>query len=136
VGSATRQAKILIAEDEPYIVESLSFLLKREGFEVSAVVDGTAVTDRVTRDKPDLLILDIMLPEMSGFEIVRRLRDGAATGSLPILVLTAKGQEADRKRMIELGADAYLTKPFVMQDLLDRIRELLDPVAPAGAGDR
>lgn len=130
------RAKILIAEDEPFIIESLSFLLGREGYDVSAVVDGTAVVGRVQEDAPDLLILDIMLPEMSGFEILRRLRAAPATQHLPVLVLSAKGQEADRRRMDDFGADDYLTKPFSNQELLDRVRQLLDRMAPAAGAER
>jgi two-component system, OmpR family, response regulator len=129
-------AKILIAEDEPFIIESLTFLLDREGYQVSAVADGTAVIGRVQQEAPDLLILDIMLPEMSGFEILRRLRAAPATERLPVLVLSAKGQEADRRRMDEFGADDYLTKPFSNKELLERIASLLQRVTPAeGAGN-
>lgn len=131
------QAKILIAEDEPFIVESLTFLLDREGYDVSAVADGTAVIGRVQQEVPDLLILDIMLPEMSGFEILRRLRAAPATERLPVLVLSAKGQEADRRRMDEFGADDYLTKPFSNKELLERVASLLQRLTPAdGAGNR
>lgn len=130
-------AKILIAEDEPFIIESLTFLLDREGYQVSAVADGTAVLGRVQQEVPDLLILDIMLPEMSGFEILRRLRAAPATERLPVLVLSAKGQEADRRRMDEFGADDYLTKPFSNKELLERVASLLQRLTPAdGAGSR
>lgn len=130
-------AKILIAEDEPFIIESLTFLLNREGYQVSAVADGTAVIARVQQDVPDLLILDIMLPEMSGFEILRRLRSAPATERLPVLVLSAKGQEADRRRMDEFGADDYLTKPFSNKELLERVASLLQRLTPLeGAGGR
>lgn len=130
-------AKILIAEDEPFIIESLTFLLNREGYHVSAVADGTAVIARVQQDVPDLLILDIMLPEMSGFEILRRLRSAPATERLPVLVLSAKGQEADRRRMDEFGADDYLTKPFSNKELLERVASLLQRLTPLeGAGGR
>lgn len=118
-------AKILIAEDEPFIVESLSFLLSREGYDVQAVNDGAQVLEKARTLKPDLLILDIMLPAANGFEILRDIRATDALTDMPVLALTAKGQEEDRKRMLDLGANAFVTKPFANQDLLDRVSEIV-----------
>lgn len=117
--------RILIAEDEPFIVESLTFLLSREGHQVSAVDDGAAVLPAIASIRPDLLILDIMLPTTNGFEILSGIRDTAGLRSLPVLVLTAKGQEADRRRMTDLGVDDFVTKPFSNHDLLQRVGRLL-----------
>ncbi|MCR9221257.1 MAG: response regulator [Alphaproteobacteria bacterium] len=126
-------ARILIAEDEPFIVESLSFLLSREGHEVDAVDTGSEALRAVQRRRPDLLLLDIMLPETNGFDVLRRLRAAPGLEELPVMVLTAKGQEADRKRMMELGADDFVTKPFSNRDLLARVASLLGAAArPAG----
>lgn len=122
-------ARILIAEDEPFIVESLSFLLSREGHEVDAVDTGSEALRAVQRRRPDLLLLDIMLPETNGFDVLRRLRAAPGLEELPVMVLTAKGQEADRKRMMELGADDFVTKPFSNRDLLDRVASLLGAAA-------
>ncbi|WP_259779512.1 response regulator transcription factor [Aestuariispira ectoiniformans] len=116
---------ILIAEDEPYIVESLNFLLSREGHRVVSVNDGAAVLETVQREKPDLLVLDVMLPTSNGFEILRQIRNAPGFEDLPVLALTAKGQEADRKLMLDLGANEFVTKPFSNQDLVDRISGLL-----------
>lgn len=118
--------RILIAEDEPYIVESLTFLLQREGHVVTAVSDGAAVLPTISRLKPDLLVLDIMLPTSNGFEILSRLRGTAELESLPVLVLTAKGQESDRRRMVDLGVDDFITKPFSNKDLVSRVTRLLE----------
>jgi len=118
-------ARILIAEDEPYIVESLRFLLAREGHSVDSVNDGAAVQSRIETYKPDLLILDIMLPEMTGFEILRRVRETDKTKDLPVLVLSAKGQESDQQRMADLQANDFVMKPFSNRDLVKRVTALL-----------
>ena len=117
--------RILIAEDEPYIVDSLTFLLAREGHQVTAVGDGAAVLPAIASIKPDLLILDIMLPTSNGFEILSGIRSTAGLRNLPVLVLTAKGQDADRRRMTDLGVDDFVTKPFSNHDLIDRVARLL-----------
>lgn len=116
---------VLIAEDEAYIVESLTFLLSRAGYEVRAVADGGEALDVLARERPDLFVLDIMMPTMNGFDILRKLRAMAALKDLPVLVLTAKGQEADRRRMLDLGADDFITKPYANTDLLARVRGLI-----------
>lgn len=116
--------RILIAEDEPFILESLTFLLKREGYHLSGVQNGSAVIDAVERERPDLLVLDAMLPGMDGFSILAGLRRGSGA-DLPVLVLTAKGQQADRRRMLELGANAFITKPFANRDVLETVAKLI-----------
>ena len=116
---------ILIAEDDPFIIESLTFLLTREGFGVSSVSDGKDVLSALHRDRPDLLILDIMLPSSNGFDILQSLRADAGLKGTAVLVLTAKGQEADRRRMIELGANDFMTKPFSNAGLIDKVHDLL-----------
>ena len=115
---------ILIAEDEPFIAESLSFILKREGYDVDCVSDGGQVLDKVKEMQPALLILDIMLPNSNGFEILQTITDARFDFHVSVLALTAKGQESDRKRMMELGADDFVTKPFSNQDLLERVSKL------------
>ncbi|QBK31656.1 response regulator transcription factor [Roseitalea porphyridii] len=118
--------RILIAEDEPFILESLNFLLGREGYLLVAVQDGAEVLAAVERERPDLIVLDAMLPGQDGFGILGELRASSFGATTPVLVLTAKGQEADRKRMMALGADAFVTKPFANRDLLAEIAGLLD----------
>lgn len=120
---------ILIAEDEPFIVESLDFLLSKEGFTVESVDDGNLVCETIKRSHPDLLILDIMLPSMNGFDILRRIRATPDIETTPVLVLTAKGQESDRTQMSKLGADEYMTKPFSNKELVACVKRLT-----AGAG--
>lgn len=123
-------ARILIAEDEPFILESLTFLLRREGYDLVTVQNGAQVIDTVRETVPQLLVLDAMLPGKDGFAILGELRAAAFGRHLPVLVLTAKGQQADRRRMMTLGADAFVTKPFSNRDLLERIARLLS--GPAG----
>lgn len=128
------RSSVLIVEDEPYIVESLKFLLEREGHTVNAVLDGDAALGAIERSSPDLVVLDIMLPKRNGFEILKWIRANAATRSVKVLILTAKGQDADRKKAIEFGVDAFVTKPFSNKDVVDRVNALLAD-ASAEAGD-
>jgi len=117
--------RVFIAEDEPNILESLSFLLGREGWEVTSALDGNAALEQLNNQAlPDVVILDIMLPHRNGFEILRQLRASPRTRKLPVIVLTAKGQEKDRKTAQEIGADAFVTKPFSNRDVIDQVRRL------------
>lgn len=117
-------AHVLIAEDEPNLVESLSFILGREGCQVSSVFDGDAVLARLRDDRPDVLVLDVMLPRRTGFEILKLIKTDPGLRSIPVMILTAKGQERDRKTAEDLGADAFVTKPFSNQDVVARIMRL------------
>ena len=117
-------ARVLIAEDEPNLIESLSFILGREGYEVSAVSDGDAMLERLRSDRPHVLILDVMLPKRTGFEVLKLIKLDPTLSGIPVMVLTAKGQERDRKTAEDLGADAFVTKPFSNQDVVDRIKRL------------
>ena len=117
--------KILIVDDEPNIVVPLVFLMKREGYEVAVAEDGQAALDALAAGAPDLVILDVMLPRMSGFEVCRRIREDPRWRGLKVLMLTAKGRDSEVEKGLGLGADAYVTKPFSTRDLVARIRELL-----------
>jgi DNA-binding response OmpR family regulator len=117
--------RILIVDDEPNIVISLEFLMKREGFETEVATDGEAALEAVDRSKPDLMVLDVMLPRLDGFEVCRRLRADPSARGLKILMLTAKGRETEVARGLALGADAYVTKPFSTKDVVAQIRRLL-----------
>ncbi len=116
--------KVLIAEDEKNIVESLSFILKREGYEVSAIFDGGEVIDSVTANPPDIVILDVMLPQTNGFEILKRLRGTPQISALPVIIITAKGQAQDRATAANLGADVFLSKPFSNKDIVAEVKRL------------
>jgi DNA-binding response OmpR family regulator len=112
----------MLVDDEPLITDSLSYSLRREGFDVKAVGDGAIALQEILAFLPDLVVLDIMLPGMSGLEICRRLR---AQSAIPVIMLTARGEEIDRVLGLEVGADDYLPKPFSFRELLARIRSIL-----------
>ncbi len=125
--------RILAVEDEADILEVILYNLRKEGFEVVGVGDGEEGLDRALEDPPDLVLLDLMLPGLDGLEICRRLRYEASTRRLPIIMLTAKGEEADVVLGLEVGADDYLVKPFRPRELLARVRAVLrrsEAVAP------
>jgi DNA-binding response OmpR family regulator len=117
----TMAIRVLITEDEPNIVESLTFILQRAGYEVSAVFDGEAAVRRLRSDPPDIMILDIMLPKMNGFEVLKLIKTDPVLKSLPVVILTAKGQAHDRQLAEQIGADAFITKPFSNRDLIQQI---------------
>jgi DNA-binding response OmpR family regulator len=116
---------VLIAEDEPSILESLEFILRRAGWSVSAVTDGDAALEGVRRLRPRMLLLDVMLPKRSGFDVLKLVRADAALQGMPVLILTAKGQQQDRRIAAELGADAFVTKPYANADVVGAVRQLL-----------
>ncbi|ODT72922.1 MAG: two-component system response regulator [Pelagibacterium sp. SCN 63-23] len=116
---------VLIAEDEPSILESLDFILRRAGWSIESVTDGDAVLERVRRMPPRVLVLDVMLPKRSGFDVLKQLRADAETRSLPVLILTAKGQQQDRRIAEELGADGFVTKPYSNAEVVGAVRQLL-----------
>ncbi|MEW8451369.1 MAG: response regulator [Candidatus Thiodiazotropha sp.] len=118
---------ILIVDDEPNIVLSVEYLMKREGYEVVTAGDGQEAMERISESPPDLLILDVMMPRKNGFEVCREIRADSALSTMPILILSAKGREAEIKKGISLGADGYITKPFSTHDLVDRVNQLLQP---------
>ena len=122
--------RVLLAEDEPNIVESLTFLLERAGFQVEVQSDGRQVVSSAKADTPDVLILDVMLPGLDGYEILRQLRADQRSESLPVLMLTAKGQREDRETAMEHGADLFMTKPFANSEIVAAVKEL----ASRGAG--
>ena len=117
--------KILIADDEQNIVISLEFLMKREGYEVSVANDGDEAARRIRAEKPDLVLLDVMMPKKSGFEVCQEVKSDPELQSVRILMLTAKGRDTEVAKGLALGADAYMTKPFSTKELVERVRSLL-----------
>ncbi|MGL1835077.1 response regulator transcription factor [Rhodocyclaceae bacterium SMB388] len=117
--------KILIADDEQNIVISLEFLMKREGFDVSIAVDGAEAIDKIRSQMPDLVLLDVMMPKKSGFEVCQEIKRDPALKSVRILMLTAKGRDTEVAKGLALGADAYMTKPFSTKELVERVRSML-----------
>lgn len=116
---------VLIIEDEPFIIEALSFLLEREGFQLSAYSDGEGCIDFITKIKPDLIILDMMLPNISGMQILENLRNSTEFQNLPVLMLTAKGQTKDRQAAENAGASLFMTKPFSNDEIIANVHKLL-----------
>ena len=128
--------RILIIEDDRDIVELVRYNLASEGFDVSSSSDGSAGLAQVRKSPPDLLVLDLMLPKMPGLEVCKEIRRDSALNRLPILMLTARGEEADRIVGLEMGADDYVTKPFSPRELVARVKALLRRAEPAGQVNR
>jgi len=118
--------KILIADDEPNIVISLEFLLKREGYEVVVARNGVEALVRVRAERPDLAILDVMMPQRNGFEVCQDLRLDPEFKDLRIMMLTAKGRDTEVSKGLALGADVYMTKPFSTRELVAKVKALID----------
>ncbi len=119
------ERKILVVDDEPVLVETIAYNLAQAGFQVATALDGSSGLEAARRERPDLIILDIMLPGMDGLEVCRQLRRERSTATTPIMMLTAKGDEIDKVVGLEVGADDYVTKPFGRRELLARVRALL-----------
>ena len=117
--------KILIADDEPNIVVSLEFLMKQQGYEVKVARDGEEAFAAVAAFGPDLILLDVMMPRMSGYDLCQKVRENAAWQDIRIIMLSAKGRDVEVTKGMAVGADAYVTKPFSTKDLLARVREML-----------
>jgi DNA-binding response OmpR family regulator len=125
--------KILIVDDEQNIVTSLEFLMKREGFQVAVANDGESALRKLAELLPDLVLLDVMMPKKSGFEVCQAIRANPGWKATKVIMLTAKGRETEMAKGLALGADAYMTKPFSTRDLIARVRKLLeeDPASAA-----
>lgn len=117
--------KILIVEDEESLLKLESILLTTRGYKVSGVTDGLKAMEAIEKERPDLVLLDIMIPGIDGFEVCRRIKANPATASLPVIMLTAKKSSADQARGVESGADAYITKPFKSGKIIELVEGLL-----------
>lgn len=128
-------ARVLIVEDEDSILLSLEFLLTQAGYGVITARDGAAAVRLIQSETPDLVLLDVMLPLIDGFEVCRLVRSNPALRQPRIMMVTARGRETEISRGLALGANAYLTKPFSTRDLMEKVRDLLqDPVQPRAGG--
>jgi two-component system phosphate regulon response regulator PhoB len=130
------QPYILVMEDEDALATLLQYNLEKEGYDVVVAADGEEGLVQIDERQPDLVLLDWMLPKVSGIEVCRRLRGRPETRNLPVIMLTARGEESDRVRGLDTGADDYLTKPFSMTELIARIRAVLRRIRPGLADDR
>ena len=117
--------KVLVADDEPNIVISLEYLLKREGYTVTVAKDGQEALDAIALERPDLVLLDVMMPRKSGFEVCQAVRANEALQSIKLLMLTAKGRDTDVAKGLALGADGYMTKPFSTRELVSKVAQML-----------
>ena len=119
------KGKILVVDDEIYIVHILDFSLGMEGYEVVTALDGEQALEKVKTEKPDLIVLDIVMPMLDGDEVCKNIKSSAATQHIPVILLSAKGRNVDQKLGFDVGADDYITKPFSPRKLVERINQLL-----------
>ncbi len=117
--------KIVLAEDEPQIARLIEFKLKKEGYGVTTKENGEEALKAIKADKPDLILLDVMMPVMDGYEVLRRLKEDENLKSIPVIMLTARAQEKDVVKGIDMGAEDYITKPFHPAELLARVKRIL-----------
>jgi DNA-binding response OmpR family regulator len=123
--------KVLVCDDEPYIVESVSYVVRKAGFEVVVAEDGEEALEAGRREKPDLIFLDIMMPKITGYEVCRQLKEDPATKHTYIVMLTARGQEEDERKALEMGADEFMTKPFSPRKMRAKLLEILGGETPS-----
>ena len=126
------KGKILVVDDEIYIVHILDFSLGIEGYEVMTALDGEQALAKVAQDRPDLIVLDIMMPKLDGYETCKALKQNPATHDIPVILLSAKGRNVDQKIGFEVGADDYITKPFSPRKLVERINAILGQTSRQG----
>ncbi len=133
----TRPPRVLVVDDEEHITELVAMGLGYNGFEVERVGSGRAALDAVERRKPDLIVLDVMLPDLDGFEVARRLRQSEGAGTrIPVIFLTARDTTADKVQGLRIGSDDYVTKPFSIEELIERVKAVLRRAGGTGPGDR
>ena len=125
--AAVKPSRVVIAEDEANIAAALEFLLSRAGYNVQVVTDGEKALDFLRRERPDVMVLDVMLPHVDGFELLKRVRADARLSDLPVLILTAKGQQQDKKTAEAIGATAFMAKPFSNSELVECVKRLKSP---------
>ena len=117
--------KILLVDDEPNVVKSLAFVLRKEGYDVSSASNGEDAMTMIQEAKPNLMFLDVMMPRKNGYEVCQEVKSNSSLSDIHIIMLTAKGQEADKERGLNAGADEFMTKPFSPMVVVDRVKELL-----------
>ncbi|MDH3626532.1 MAG: response regulator [Acidobacteriota bacterium] len=125
---------ILVVDDDAFIRKPLEYILEQEGFEARIACDGDECLEQVKKHRPDLIILDVMMPKRDGFEVCEVLKSDAELRDIPVILLSARGRENDQRRGIELGAADFMTKPYSPSELIGRVRELLDEAALAEQG--
>ncbi|MCL7463457.1 response regulator [Phaeovulum sp. NW3] len=126
MADAGRKRRVLIVEDEDNIAIALDYLMTREGYDHDRIANGAEAVDRIRRTHPDLVLLDVMLPEVSGYEICQQVRADAGLGDVKILMMTARGSALERRKGLALGADGFIAKPFELKELRAEVHRLLD----------
>lgn len=119
------QKKIMVVDDEPYIARVIKFKLEQEGYAVISANDGVTGLDRIRQEKPDLVLLDVMMPGLTGYEVCQQVKADADLAGIPVVFLTAKGQERDREQGLNMGASDYITKPFSPNRLLELVKSII-----------
>ena len=117
--------KILVVDDDPHVIRSLTFVLKKEGYDVSSATNGEEAMANVRESKPSLMFLDVMMPKKNGYKVCQDVKSDPALSDIYVIMLTAKGQEADREKGLSSGADEFITKPFSPMKVIGRVREVL-----------
>lgn len=125
VWPTVNEKRILVVDDEPYVIRSLTFVLKKEGYDVSSAVNGEEALAKVRESKPNLMFLDVMMPKKNGYEVCQEIKNDSGLSDIYIIMLTAKGQEADREKGLGLGANEFMTKPFSPAKVVEKVRWLL-----------
>ena len=133
VNAMTSPASILVVDDEPNILLSLQFLMKKAGYDVRTAKDGEQALDEIARARPDLVLLDVMMPKLDGFTVCQRIRTNPEWQGVRIIMLTARGRDVEREKGLALGADDYITKPFSTKDAMDRVAAVLGKPTPPTA---
>jgi DNA-binding response OmpR family regulator len=122
---ANRGGKILVVDDEPNVIRSLTFVLEKEGYDVSSAANGEEAMAKIWESKPKLMFLDVMMPKKNGYEVCKEVKSNSSLSDIHIIMLTAKGQQADREKGLNAGADEFMTKPFSLKTVVDKAKELL-----------
>ncbi len=117
--------KILVVDDEPHVIKSLTFVLTKEGYDVSSADNGEDAMTKIRQSKPSLVFLDVMMPKKNGYEVCQEVKKDSGLRDIRVIMLTAKGQEADRQQGLRAGADEFMTKPFSPMGIVDKVKELL-----------
>ncbi|HTY07570.1 MAG TPA: response regulator [Candidatus Edwardsbacteria bacterium] len=117
--------KIMVVDDEPYIARVIKFKLEQEGYTVISANDGITGLNKIKEEKPDMVLLDVMMPGMSGYEVCQKIKGDAELAGIPVVILTAKGQERDREQGFSMGASDYITKPFSPNRLLELVKSIV-----------
>lgn len=121
----SEKKNIMLVDDEPFIIRSLSFVLKKTGYNITTAKNGEEAIMKVRESKPDMMFLDVMMPKKDGFEVCRELKNDPDLKEIYIIMLTAKGQEKDKEKGLELGADEFMTKPFRPTIVIEKVRQIL-----------